>query len=114
MNLTQVCDGKPDCPNGADEGSDCDFAECKHQSGLCSNGCKQTPTGPLCLCPPGETLSSDGYTCEDLNECDPPGTCSQICTNTKGSYFCSCVDGYILEPNKHSCKAFSRFIQVLS
>ncbi|XP_049818680.1 low-density lipoprotein receptor-related protein 2 [Aethina tumida] len=107
VNLTQVCDGKTDCPNGADEGSDCDFAECKHQSGLCSNGCKQTPTGPLCLCPPGETLSSDGYTCEDLNECDPPGTCSQICTNTKGSYFCSCVDGYILEPNKHSCKAFN-------
>lgn len=61
--------------------------------------------GALCICPPGEELSSDGYTCQDLNECDPPGLCSQNCTNTKGSYFCSCNDGYLLEPNKHSCKA---------
>lgn len=44
VNLTSVCNGKPDCPNGADEGPDCEFKECQHQSGLCSNGCKQTPT----------------------------------------------------------------------
>ena len=124
MNLTSVCDKKEDCPNGADEGPDCDFKECQHQGGLCSNGCKQTPKvrkisfkvsfllmsilkGPLCLCPKGETLKDDGLTCEDLNECDPPGICSQSCTNIKGSYICSCVAGYLLEPNKHSCKAYS-------
>lgn len=44
VNLTSVCNGKPDCPNGADEGPDCEFKECQHQTGLCSNGCKQTPT----------------------------------------------------------------------
>ncbi|KAF7265024.1 hypothetical protein GWI33_021687, partial [Rhynchophorus ferrugineus] len=107
INITSVCDGKPDCPNGNDEGPDCDFKECDHQSGLCSNGCKQTPNGPLCLCPLGETLSTDGQNCEDVNECDPPGTCSQSCVNTKGSYFCSCVPGYLLEPDKHSCKAYN-------
>lgn len=43
VDLKNVCDGKPHCPNGADEGEDCDLEECKHQGGLCSNGCKQTP-----------------------------------------------------------------------
>ncbi|XP_041779439.1 low-density lipoprotein receptor-related protein 2 [Anopheles merus] len=105
VNLTSVCDDVPDCPNGADEGLGCDLAQCQHQTGLCSNGCQKTPLGALCICPPGEELAPDNFTCKDLNECDPPGLCSQRCTNTKGSYFCSCVDGYVLEPNKHTCKA---------
>ncbi|XP_044762088.1 low-density lipoprotein receptor-related protein 2 [Coccinella septempunctata] len=107
VNLTNVCDGTPHCPNGADEGEGCDLNECKHQNGLCSNGCKQTPSGPLCLCPKGEVLSKDGFTCEDVNECEPPGLCSQTCTNLKRGYMCSCVAGYTLEPDKHSCKAFN-------
>lgn len=44
MNLTKVCDGKLDCPNGADEGEGCDLDECEHQEGLCSNECKHTPS----------------------------------------------------------------------
>lgn len=107
MPLEKVCDGNRDCPNGADEGPGCDLAECEHQGGLCSNGCKQTPQGALCTCPFGEILRNDSYTCEDLNECNPPGLCSQNCTNLKGSYYCSCIAGYTLEPNKHSCKAFN-------
>jgi len=43
VNITKVCDGKPDCPNGADEGEGCDFDECEHQGGLCSNKCMKTP-----------------------------------------------------------------------
>ncbi|XP_063382257.1 low-density lipoprotein receptor-related protein 2 isoform X1 [Cydia fagiglandana] len=105
VNLTQVCDSKLDCPNGADEGPSCDFAECQHQSGLCSNDCKQTPNGPLCLCPPGEELETDGFRCKDIDECNPPGLCSQTCVNTKGSYHCGCVDGYVLSTDKHMCKA---------
>lgn len=49
INITQLCDNKPDCPNGADEGEGCDLAECQHQAGLCSNGCQQTPTVHLYL-----------------------------------------------------------------
>lgn len=105
VNISSVCDGILDCPNGADEGEGCDLAECQHQGGLCSNGCQKTPLGAMCICPPGEELAPDNYTCQDLDECNPAGLCSQKCTNTKGSYFCSCTDGYILEPNKHTCKA---------
>ncbi|CAK1544808.1 unnamed protein product [Leptosia nina] len=105
VNMTQVCDSNLDCPNGADEGEGCDLAECQHSTGLCSNDCKQTPSGPLCLCPSGEELETDGFTCRDIDECNPPGLCSQTCTNTKRSYFCSCVDGYQLAADKHSCKA---------
>ncbi|GBP08672.1 Low-density lipoprotein receptor-related protein 2 [Eumeta japonica] len=104
VNLTKVCNNQSDCPNGADEGEGCFLNECSHQNGLCSNICKQTPEGPLCLCPEGEELA-DRYTCRDTNECDPPGVCSQLCINTKGSYFCGCVAGYRLTPDKHGCKA---------
>nr|CAD7197742.1 unnamed protein product [Timema douglasi] len=107
VNMSLVCDGKTDCPNGADEGEGCDLNECGHQLGLCSNGCKQTPSGALCTCPHGEVLSNDSRSCVDLNECEPPGLCSQTCTNTKGSYYCSCLPGYILDHDKHNCKAIN-------
>ncbi|XP_066588132.1 low-density lipoprotein receptor-related protein 2 isoform X2 [Prorops nasuta] len=107
VNMSSICDGKMDCPNGADEGPGCDLAECKHQAGLCSNTCVQTPLGAQCTCPKGEELGSDGYTCQDIDECDPPGRCSQICVNTKGSYHCDCLEGYTLERDKRTCKAFN-------
>lgn len=55
VNITKVCDGKPDCPNGADEGEGCDFDECEHQGGLCSNKCMKTPL-----------VSSDTAYCHDI------------------------------------------------
>jgi low density lipoprotein-related protein 2 len=108
VDIDKVCDDNPgDCPNDADEGLFCDYNDCVRAG--CSNGCKQTPQGPLCLCPPGQMLN-DTQACIDRNECDPPGLCTQICQNAKGGkdlpgYFCSCTDGYTLEPDKHRCKA---------
>ena len=111
INLTDVCNMKPDCPNGLDEGPICDTDLCQDhmmQAGYCSHKCVQTPLGPICVCPEGETLSPESSTkCVDLNECDPPGLCSQQCTNTKGSYYCSCGPGYYLEGDKHRCKAIN-------
>ena len=85
--------------------SECDTNRCNIRS--CSNGCVQSPVGPLCTCPAGEVLNPDDPTdCQDLDECTPPGICSQACSNTKASYICSCAEGYILE-NKHECKAYN-------
>jgi len=64
--------------------------------------------GAICTCPAGEVLRSDGVTCEDLNECEPPGICSQVCTNIKRGFDCSCVEGYRLEADNRTCKALSK------
>lgn len=55
----KVCDGKSDCPSGSDEGPGCDLDDCGDHGGSCSNGCQQTPSGALCLCPPGEVLMAN-------------------------------------------------------
>lgn len=113
VNITSVCDNKFDCPNGADEGPACNFQECEYRGGYCSNDCIETPLGKQCTCPSGEELNKDGYTCEDLNECEPPGRCSQICVNIKRGYYCNCVEGYTLEKDKHTCKAFNHSVAFL-
>lgn len=106
VNLTQVCDGKVDCPSNGDEGPACELNECdKIQCPLC----KQTPQGPICLCPKGEVLEQNSTTvCTDFDECDNLQPCSQVCSNTKGKYFCSCANGYVMEPDQHKCKAVNR------
>jgi len=75
--ISKICDDNLDCPNGADEGPECDSLGCaKH---TCSNGCTQTPVGPLCTCPEGEVINPNSTNeCQDLDECSPPGICSQV------------------------------------
>lgn len=55
----------------------------------------------------GFTLAPDGYSCDDIDECqfeyDP--VCSQLCMNTIGSFECSCMKGYVLRPDGRTCKA---------
>ncbi|KAK0162271.1 hypothetical protein PV327_008621 [Microctonus hyperodae] len=107
INISKTCDGKPDCPDHSDEGQLCSEDECAYWGARCSHGCKHTPIGMECTCPPGEKLQSDENTCEDINECDPPGRCSQTCINRKRSYECQCSEGYKLERDNHTCKAFN-------
>lgn len=101
--LDSVCNGKSDCPNSADEGPACSVDSCS--ANRCNFKCKETPLGPLCICPPGEMLN--GTTCIDVDECKNPESCSQICINTKGSFKCQCTEGYSLENRTH-CKAVNR------
>lgn len=52
------------------------------------------------------SLSSNGHSCMDIDECtvtSNAGGCAQNCTNTPGSYLCSCNTGYILQPDLRNC-----------
>ncbi|XP_025032097.1 prolow-density lipoprotein receptor-related protein 1-like, partial [Python bivittatus] len=102
INYTLVCNGKPDCRGGMDEGSNCAMP-CQKS---CPHTCYKTPSGPKCPCNEGFRLSSDGRSCKDINECKelPNDKCSQTCVNTGGSYRCTCHPGYLLEPDGHTCK----------
>ncbi|ESO82185.1 hypothetical protein LOTGIDRAFT_170222, partial [Lottia gigantea] len=104
INITSVCDGSIDCPQGHDESPVCNSESCRLENGGCSHRCIQTPRGAECFCPEGQELN-DTKICQDKNECDPPGICSQTCINTKGSYKCQCDEGYSLLPDKKTCQA---------
>ena len=106
-----VCDGKPDCPNGADEGTGCDLADCKARPD-CYQGCMETPLGAQCLCPAGERLNGTKE-CIDIDECLVPGKCSQMCHNVKGSYYCTCASGYNQTLDKHGCKPSGELVGLL-
>uniref|UniRef100_A0A915LCH3 Vitellogenin receptor n=1 Tax=Romanomermis culicivorax TaxID=13658 RepID=A0A915LCH3_ROMCU len=104
--VDQLCDGKPHCPNGGDEGPGCGVTDqCEIGHHKCSYKCNPGPVGPVCSCPAGRELV-DQFSCREINECENPDTCSQTCINQKGGYQCQCEDqNYELKPDKTSCKA---------
>ena len=110
IGIDKICNDHSDCPNGADEGPGCGLVSCQQQN--CLYKCKETPVGPLCLCPPGERLN-DTRTCVDIDECQQIGTCSHKCFNEKANvagsvgFKCECEQGYQLE-NRTYCKALNR------
>jgi len=95
-----VCNGRPECPHGEDEGDICKSKKCKHRG--CEQNCLETLEGPVCYCKEGYKLAKDGKSCEDIDECQEFGRCSQLCKNKKGGYECSCKEGYLLV-NSTSC-----------
>ncbi|KAB7503343.1 Low-density lipoprotein receptor-related protein 4 [Armadillidium nasatum] len=99
----KVCDGHNDCDTGIDESGDCD--KCQHNNGGCQQICHNYPTKVKCSCKTGFKLSTDGISCEDVNECENEEICQHHCVNIKGSYYCTCAEGYTLKADETSCKA---------
>uniref|UniRef100_A0A672PIR8 Low-density lipoprotein receptor-related protein 4-like n=1 Tax=Sinocyclocheilus grahami TaxID=75366 RepID=A0A672PIR8_SINGR len=107
----KVCNNVKDCEDGTDEHphKDCrsksSEENCDVNNGGCSQKCQMSRGLVQCTCHTGYTLTQDGKTCRDVDECADEGYCSQGCTNIEGGFHCWCVQGYELRPDKRSCKA---------
>ncbi|PWA19936.1 hypothetical protein CCH79_00016612 [Gambusia affinis] len=61
---------------------------------LCIHQCVNTPGSFHCVCPPGYSLSRDGRSCTDTDECENLShncTADRLCVNTFGGFQCVTV-----------------------
>ncbi|XP_058118715.1 prolow-density lipoprotein receptor-related protein 1 [Anopheles ziemanni] len=104
LKVTQLCDGRTDCPDGTDEGFRCAEKVCDTFQ-ECSHSCHNAPEGAVCSCPPHLFLQPNGHDCGHDHACDAWGTCSQTCLTKEAHYRCSCVEGYTLQYDKFTCRS---------
>ena len=105
----QVCHNTEDsyfcgCPRGYalhSLGQCKDVDECDETTD-CQHTCQNTEGSFHCTCDEGYELSSDGYSCDDIDECNQlNGGCEFGCRNTVGSYQCECHYGLELINKTH-------------
>ena len=90
------------CPRGyalRSSGHCNDIDECNEATN-CQHTCQNTEGSYHCTCEEGYELANDGYSCNDVNECQKwNGGCEFGCRNTIGSYQCYCEYGHQLYNN---------------
>ena len=99
------------CPDGFEVGpnNDCvDINECQSGSHNCVEPatCENIDASYECNCPEGYEKGADGFTCDNIIECDTNnGGCSHICTDTDGSFECGCLNsiGWKLDVDEKTC-----------
>ena len=93
-----------DCPIGYVQrysGECVDEDECDYYTS-CQHSCVNTEGSFYCGCNEGYKLSSNGSSCDDINEChESNGGCEFGCRNTIGSHQCYCYHGYELKNETH-------------
>ncbi|GBP36075.1 Low-density lipoprotein receptor-related protein 1 [Eumeta japonica] len=104
--LLQLCDGRADCADAADEGDRCGEPMC--EMAMCTHLCLPSPGGPVCSCPAHLHLQRDGFTCAEAHPCTDWGVCSQTCQPQKNRHKCTCYEGYQLADDGFTCKSTDR------
>ncbi|XP_076069558.1 LDL receptor protein 1 isoform X2 [Oratosquilla oratoria] len=103
IELENLCDGVKNCNDKSDEEGRCEAEDCRLLA--CSHVCHQRPKGPICSCPEGQSVQSDGRTCSDLHPCEQWGRCMQTCVPLEDGHKCTCLEGYAMEPDGFTCKS---------
>jgi hypothetical protein len=84
------------------------YDQCSLKVDLCDHACTfRAPYYYDCSCYEGYELDADGYSCNDIDECDLNlDECDDICKDglkPAGSYTCACNEGRILGSNGRTC-----------
>lgn len=82
-----ICDGNKDCIQGEDE-ENCPAVHSCASNSKCQQLCVTSSAGKEeCSCKVGYLLGLDGFSCDDINECEfANNPCSQTCNNTVGGF----------------------------